>query len=351
VPDDALEDELREQVRRACAGARAEGTIAARLAEPPDPRRERRWQQLGLLYAGLPEPADGVEEDVGLAAAVAEECGRDLLSPPSLLRGLWAARALTALAADSPAALDHLARALDDDVPAVCWPGVTGGAGDLHWDAGSISGSLPAVPAAGTAGWLLVVLPDAGDGVRVGAVELGGAVVTPAAATDPTRPLAGLTLDGLPVRLLGSLPTARARRLRAAWLLLAAADSLGAMRGNLDLTLDHVQARRAFGRPIGAFQAVRHRCVDLYVDVETTRAAVRGATSALRRGEDGLADALVAVSHAVEAQVRVAESATLLHGALGFTYECDAHFYLRRAYAVQAALPQVRELRIELAHL
>jgi alkylation response protein AidB-like acyl-CoA dehydrogenase len=341
-----VEDELRREVGR----VRASGTIAARLRTVADPRIERRWRQLGLSYAGLPESLGGAGGDPTLAFAVAEECARDLLTPCSQLNGLWAARTLAAPAEASVTARTELARVLEGDVPAVCWPGVVGRGEGVRRRADRLSGRLSAVLQGSAAGRLLLVTPAADGAVRVGVVELDGAGRLDLTGIDPTRPAAGLALSAAPVRELGVLAPEEARRLRAFWLLVAAADSLGAMRGNLELATGYVREREAFGRPIGAFQAVRHRCVDLYVDVETTRAAVAEAGAAWARGADGaLADALVAVSHAVDAQVRVAESVILLHGALGFTYECDAQFYLRRAYGVQALVTPVRDLRIELA--
>ncbi|WP_165978140.1 acyl-CoA dehydrogenase family protein [Actinomadura darangshiensis] len=349
--DGAVEAELRREVRK----ARAAGPVAARIATGADPRLARRWRRLGLLHAGLPESLGGAGGDPALAFAVAEECARDLLTPCSQLTGLWAVRTLAALAGDSEAARAELARVLEGDVPAVCWPGGAGRGPEVHWRSGRLSGRLSAVAPCSTPPRLLLVAPGEDNGVRIGLVELDRAEFDQAGrldvtGIDPTRPAAVLALSEAPVRELGDVAPGEARRLRAFWLLVAAADCLGAMHGNLELATAHVRAREAFGRPIGAFQAVRHRCVDLYVDVEMKRAAVAGAGAAWARGdEDALADALVAVSHAADAQVRVAESAVLLHGALGFAYECDAQFYLRRAYGVQASLPSVRDLRIELA--
>jgi alkylation response protein AidB-like acyl-CoA dehydrogenase len=139
-------------------------------------------------------------------------------------------------------------------------------------------------------------------------------------------------------------------RLRAAWLVAIAADCLGGMRAALDAALGYARQRSAFGRRIGSFQAVRHRCAEMFVDVETTRAIVRGAVAAVaEEGDDALALALTAASHAIDAFSRVAESSILVHGALGFTYECDAHFYARRAYSNAAWLGGVGRLQAELA--
>lgn len=349
--DDQLEAELRREIRRAVDEARARGGFASRAREGSDGLLGRRLGQLGLLHAGVSESLGGAGGEAALALAVAEEAARDLLAPTWLLNGLWSVHTLAALADRSSAARTELDRILaGGDIPTVCWPGVVGAASALTWAVDTVSGKLPAAVEGGSAQRLLLIEPVAGGSVRLGMVDLREVQRVAAVGIDPTRPVAGLALDETPMLDLGRLDAAAAQRLRAFWLLLAAADCLGAMRGSFDLAMDHVVSREAFGRAIGAFQAVRHRCVDLYVDVETTRAAVTEGGNTWTRGAEGaLADALVAAAHATEALTRVAESGLLLHGALGFTYECDAQFYMRRAYGVQATVVRAHDLLVELA--
>jgi len=289
-------------------------------------------RQLGLLYAGIPEPS-GAGGSLTLPLAVAQECARHLSSPGWTLTGVLAARTLLAVA-DARTCLDEVLAGARRT--AVCWPGLLG--------------SEAAVLDGATADRLVRVRGHDDGSAEVAVVDLGRAGRRPLDALDPTRPLAGVALEGAPVLASGRLAAAAARALRAFWLLVLAADCVGTMQACLDLALVQARDRAAFGRPIGAFQAVRHRCADLYVDVETSRAAVTEGGVAWAAGSDlALVGALAAASHALDAVVRVAEAVVLLHGAMGFTRAGAAQAYLRRAYAVQALAPRVRELRIELA--
>jgi alkylation response protein AidB-like acyl-CoA dehydrogenase len=294
-------------------------------AGPPD-ELDGSLRQLGLLYAGVPEPL-GAGGDPTLPLLVVAECARHLSSPSWLLTGVLAAQALTALP-EPPGVLEPL---LDGQLRAsVCWPGVLGS------EASALDG---------TGADVLVVVRTRRDGSAEVVLARPGVVLE---GLDPTRPLVDVApADATP---LGRLDPEAARSLRAFWLLATAADCLGTMQASLDLGLAHVRDRQAFGRPIGSFQAVRHRCVDLYVDVETTRASVAEGGLAWAAGaDDALVVALVAASHGLEAVVRVAEGVVLLHGAMGFTREVPAQGWLRRAYATQALAPPVGVLRRELA--
>ena len=293
---------------------------------------EGRLRQLGPVAAGVPEPSGG-GGPATLPLLVVEEGARQLAAPPWLLPGVRAAQTLSRLAAGSPAARAALDRVIADAAMAVCW-----------LDAGA--GRAPAVVGGMTAGELLLVESAPDGSATVGLADLAAARRRPLDALDPTRPLGEIHLDATPVRRLGRLDDGR--ELRAFWLLTTAADCLGTMAAGLDLALAHARERTAFGRPIGAFQAVRHRLADVYLDVETVRAAVTEGGAAWAGG-DGLVVALAAASHALDAVVRVAEAVVLVHGAMGFTREAPAQSLLRRAYGIQALAPRARDLRIELA--
>ncbi len=113
-----------------------------------------------------------------------------------------------------------------------------------------------------------------------------------------------------------------------------AAESLGAGAEMLDRTVEHAKTRVQFGKPIGSFQAVKHRCADMLVDVEGMRSAVYHAAWSLAAGV-GLTDAAVAASTAkawtADASRRVMASALQVHGGIGFTWEHEVHLYLKRA--------------------
>jgi alkylation response protein AidB-like acyl-CoA dehydrogenase len=111
-----------------------------------------------------------------------------------------------------------------------------------------------------------------------------------------------------------------------------AAELLGCAQRMLDASVAYAQERVQFGRPIGSFQAVKHRCADMLVDVEGMRSAVWWAAWCLSVEH---ADASVAASTAKawcsEAGIRVCQSALQVHGGIGFTWDCDVHLHLKRA--------------------
>jgi alkylation response protein AidB-like acyl-CoA dehydrogenase len=197
----------------------------------------------------------------------------------------------------------------------------------------------------------VLVLPE-DSGAVVWLVPIAGTNREPVKVLDPSRPAASLSFEASPASELDRLSTVDTARVRAGWLVAVAADCLGGMRAAHEAALEYARQRTAFGRSIGSFQAVRHRCADMFVDVEATRAVLRGAIAAVDDdSEDAPLLALAAASQAMDGFCRVADSAILVHGALGFTYECDAHFFARRAYSNAGLLGGVDGLRAELARI
>ena len=170
--------------------------------------------------------------------------------------------------------------------------------------------------------------------------------VTRSAVTtmDTSRRLAVVRLDGVPGLLLGdransagdhpgsvgSLALGRARDLACVAL---TAEQVGAAQRALDLTVAYTKARVQFGRPIGSFQALQHRMADLYVLVESARSLSYAAASAAAEGAPDLGlRAAAAKAYCSEALARVAGQMIQLHGAIGITWEHDAHRYVKRAH-------------------
>jgi alkylation response protein AidB-like acyl-CoA dehydrogenase len=149
-------------------------------------------------------------------------------------------------------------------------------------------------------------------------------------AIDLTRELAWLPIDAGRLQPIGGVD-ARTRVLdRGATL--TSADLLGGSSTALDLSVEYAKDRVQFGRPIGSFQAVKHRCADMLVDVEGMRSTVYWAAWCLGAGD---AEASVAASTAktwcADASKRVMASALQVHGGIGFTWEHDLHFFMKRA--------------------
>ncbi|MDP1807829.1 MAG: acyl-CoA dehydrogenase family protein, partial [Acidimicrobiales bacterium] len=157
-----------------------------------------------------------------------------------------------------------------------------------------------------------------------------GVTVTATPALDPTRTLATITFTDAPATRIGTgEPAVLRRRLREiAWAALAA-EQVGAARHCLEMTVEYTASRVQFGRPIGSFQAVKHLCAEMLLDLESARAAALHA-AAVAGGTLAEAAAVAKVCCS-EAYVRIAADSLHVHGGLGFTWDHDAHLYLRRA--------------------
>lgn len=190
---------------------------------------------------------------------------------------------------------------------------------------------------------LLWVDPHAA-GVRISAMT----------TLDLTRRASTLTLDGAPATLVAEGPEAR-RALRALAVngaLAAAADSVGLAARALEITVEYVTMRTQFGRTIGSFQAVKHRCADMLVSLEGARSALQLAVGAVESGgSDAEVDAGVAVAciKCGPAAFWVANEALHLFGGVGYTWEHPIHLYLRRARSNQQLLDPDSRRRQDLA--
>ncbi|MFI0146262.1 acyl-CoA dehydrogenase [Streptomyces globisporus] len=228
-----------------------------------------------------------------------------------------------------------------------------------------LDGTAPPVLSADAADLLL--LPAATpDGERWFLVDAGaeGLTVRPHRSVDPTRPTAEVRADAVSVPADRAVPVADpgiARDLAAA---LLAADACGTAARSLDTAVAHAAVREQFGRPIGAFQAVKHLCADMLVRLEQARALTWDAACAVdeetgaevtvdeRAGAEprGLVAALAAAT-APEAAYTCAKDALQILGGIGFTWEHDAHLHLRRAVLARQLLGPADTHRLRAARL
>lgn len=173
-------------------------------------------------------------------------------------------------------------------------------------------------------------------GPRVFAVDpsAGGVTITPVTTLDTTRKQATVAFDGAPARPLGvpaGADTAVRRALRTGEIMLAA-EQAGGARAVLDMAVAYAKQRVQFGRAIGGFQAIKHMCADLLVEVESAHSAAYHAAWSLAEGRaDVAASAAMCQAFCSEAFVRAAGDNIQIHGGVGFTWEHPAHLYLRRA--------------------
>jgi alkylation response protein AidB-like acyl-CoA dehydrogenase len=213
--------------------------------------------------------------------------------------------------------------------------GAVGVLGEVRVNAdGTASGQSPAVLGAPDAD---IVAFIAGDDVIV--LDAAAPGVTIRAADnplDPSRSIADVTLTDVVVAE-DALIRNGARPIRTIWRILAAAETVGVARAALSSATEYAKVREQFGRPIGTFQAVKHHLANMLVDTEMTTAAVWDAARA-EHLDSAWFGAAVAAWHAVRTAVSVTELNIQLHGGIGFTWEHDAHLYLRRAKTLAGLL-------------
>jgi len=196
-----------------------------------------------------------------------------------------------------------------------------------------VSGESPAVLGAPDADVLVLA---AGDDVIVVDTSADGVTVTALPSLDTTRSIGSVALGGVTVPEERVLRGA-ARRARTVFRILAAAEAVGISWAALEMAVDYAKVREQFGRTIGTFQAVKHHAANMLVNAEETTAATWDAARADDLDSAWFAGA-VAASHAIRTQIFNAQNNIQLHGGVGFTWEHDAHLYLRRARTLAALM-------------
>jgi alkylation response protein AidB-like acyl-CoA dehydrogenase len=358
VPDllySEAENDLRQAVRSLFSERCRPADVLART-ESSEAYDVPLWHavaaDLGCAGLLLPESLGGAGASHREAAVVAEETGRSTAPLPYLGSAVVATTALLAAAGPEPAGEEDrklLASLADGTVTAAlvmpfeCAPGsglpvsvrVTGPApGDAAAGPARLSGTMARLADALPADVLLVPADGVPYGLYVVDAHAAGVTRTPVVSLDSTRRLCDLALDAVPARQIaaGDAAAAAVRAALSAGAAMLAAEQLGLAERCLEMTVGYVKERRQFARPIGSFQAVKHRLADLFVLVTQARAASRYAAACLA---DGSADAPVAVAMAKaycgDAAVKAAEECVQLHGGIGFTWEHPAHLYLKRA--------------------
>ncbi|GAB3476318.1 acyl-CoA dehydrogenase family protein [Nocardiopsis coralliicola] len=352
-----VEEELRASVRSLLADRCPPEAVLARVetAEVADAALTKDLAGLGALALPIPEELGGAGASWREASVVAEELGRAVAPVPFLGSAVLAAGTLLAAGPGAEPALRELAGGEVTAALAVGL-GTAPGApfpGTVRAEGGRLSGAVSAVADALPAGRFAV--PATGpDGPALYWVNAGDATVSAAVTLDLTRPLAEVRLDGAPGELIASGDAAEravAAGLRTGAALLAA-EQLGVAEWALSTTVDYLKTRTQFGRPVGSFQALKHRLADLWVSIAQARAVVRAAASTA--GGDGReADLNAALAQAFVSGVAVtaAEEAVQLHGGIGFTWEHPAHLYLKRAKSASLALGTADRNRQRLAAL
>ena len=340
------QDELRKSVRRFLDDKSSEIEVR-RLMDTVDGYEPAVWKQLteqmGLVGLAIPEKYGGSGFSYVELIVVFEEMGRALLCEPYFSTVALAANLLLA-SGDESAKADYLpALASGEKIGTVALAEATG-----RWDEAGVSMAATR----SDNGWLLdgeksfvtdghladVVLVAArtNAGVSIFAVDKGaiGFAATPLATLDQTRKQAKLSFANTPARLIGSDGggwTALAKMLDLAAVALAA-EQVGGAQQVLDVTVQYAKDREQFGQPIGSFQAIKHKCADMLLEVESARSAAYYAGWVAADDDDELpVVASLAKAYCSEAYFHAAAESIQIHGGIGFTWEHPAHLYFKRA--------------------
>jgi alkylation response protein AidB-like acyl-CoA dehydrogenase len=380
------ERSLASALRPLLADRAAPSAVVART-ERPDSCDLDLWHalaaEIGLAGLLIPEPLGGAGASYRELAAAAEELGAAVAPVPYLGSAAVATTVLlsaarsAARAASSPGpssprgssgvspAASLLTRLADGSLTAVLAveftaapgttgrPGTTGSPGNAG-PAGSgvrVAGQKPGDAATGVvrlrgmvrsvadalpAGVLLVPAEGVPGALYLVEADAPGVHVAPLVSLDMTRQVADVTFDDAPARqvAVGAGAAAAVEAGLTAGAAILAAEQLGLAQRCLDVTVAYAKERRQFARPIGSFQAVKHRLADLWTAIAQARAASRYAVACLAEADPDTPVAVaLAKSACSEVAVLAAEECVQLHGGIGFTWEHPAHLYLKRAKA------------------
>lgn len=353
-----VDDQLRASVRDLLA-ARAPWTSVLPRAESGEPYDPALWpalaRDLGVAGLAVSEADGGHGASWREAAVVAEELGRSVAGTPFLGSAVLATAAAQAAGASELVA--GLAAGTTCGALAVGLATAPGTAypQSVRFDGGTLTGEMRGVADAAAASVLIVPAIGADGPVLVSCAD---ATVRPVTSLDLTRPLADVRFDGVPGSVLasGAAAVAALDAALVAGAVVLASEQVGLAQRCLDLTVDYLKTRYQFGRQIGSFQALKHRCADLWAAIAQARAVARYAASCL--GVDRADDdpdlavaAALAQAYCSPIAVKAAEECVQLHGGIGFTWEHPAHLYLKRAKADSIAFGTASRHRSRLAEL
>ena len=308
------------------------------------------WQQLcgevGLAGTHIPEAYGGYGFGAVELAIVAEEMGRYLYCGPFFASSVMAAYALLGAADET-----HKERLLPDIASGACIATLVLDNLNLPEQVGLclvaepagteylLTGTAPMVVDAHIA-QLLVVIAATPTGLGLFGLSnpAAGVAVTPLQVLDPTRKLARVTFTAAPATFLGAVSPQALQTLWDQLCVVLAHEMMGGAQALLASTVEYTKLRVQFGRPIGSFQALKHRCADLLMAVEFAKAASHYAAFCLAAGEGDAYAPSMAKAMASDTYMNVARAAVQLRGGIGFTWEDDTHLWFKRAKSSEVFL-------------
>jgi alkylation response protein AidB-like acyl-CoA dehydrogenase len=338
------EQALADSVRRFVADRSPLTSLRQLIAsgEPYDPDVWKQMTaQLGLAGLSIPESYGGVGAGYSALSVALTELGAGLVASP-LLASVLAAEVLLRLD-DEAARIALLPRiAAGELIATLALASEAGGYVTASASGADVTLSGSVSPVLNGAEAVVLLVPALIDGRTVICLVDGaatGLTRTRLTAVDHSRSLARIALDGTPARIVvgdGAAALAAARDLAN---LALASESAGAMKACLDMTSSYARIRVAFGQPIGAFQAVKHRLADMQKSWELGNAALRDAARAgdAQPGRFSVAASVARVLLA-SAYAEAAIDTVQLHGGIGFTWEHDAHLYYKNGLSNKVLL-------------
>lgn len=339
------QNELRRVVR-SFFESKADEAQVRRHMESPVGYDPLLWAQmsdeLGLVGLAIPEEFGGQGFTFVELGVIAEELGRALVPSPYFASAVLASSALLGSG--------------DDEAQRRYLPGIASGATIAslavteesgRWEAGAIQARARHE----SGGWVLdgaktyvldgcsadvlLVAAHTDSGLSLFVVDSLDSVARRAlSALDPTRKQARIEFSATPASLVGREGGAEAvlRSTLALGCAALAAEQVGGAQRCLEMAVAYAKARRQFGKPIGSFQAIRHKCADVFLDIECARgAAYYAVRAAAQRSSELQAVASLAKACSSEAYARAAAANIQIHGGIGFTWEHPAHLYFKRA--------------------
>ena len=337
------QEQLRSTVRRFLAD-KSPPTEVRRLMETESGYDAEVWRQiandLGLTAVHIPETCGGQGFSFAELAIIVEEMGRSLLCSPFFSSTVLGATAImeTGSTAQQEQLLPAVATGESLATLAVAEP-------SGRWDADGIAATVRDGKLTGTksfvidghiADLLVVVARDSQDKLsfHVAAADSPGIVRRPLATLDPTRKLAQVDFESVPVTRLGADvdgEQALARILDLAAVALAN-EMVGGAQWLLESAVEYAKLRTQFGRAIGSFQAIKHKCADMLLEVELAKSAAYYAAEAASENDPELPVlACMAKSAAADAYMHAARECIQIHGGIGFTWDNDTHLWFKRA--------------------
>ena len=304
------------------------------------------WKQLcediGLAGTHIPETYGGFGYGAVELGIVCEEMGRHLYCGPFFASSVMASYALL-----NGGEEEHKLRLLPNlaigsaiatlVLDSLEEPDRVGS--ELSLSHGALNGVAPIVIDAQVADLLIVVAQSEG---RLGLFEVpanaDGLEISAQSALDPTRRLSKVELEGVEAEQIGILTQESLHKTWDEICVALAHEMIGGAQRLFDTTVDYTKMRVQFGRPIGSFQALKHRCADMLVELEFTKAAVQHAAFSLASGEGDPYTASMAKAMAGDTYMHLAKEAIQMRGGIGFTWEEDTHFWYKRAKASEVLM-------------